>query len=125
VSFRRTETSARFWTSFANILLVLGPLFALMIGTVEYRPGVSMVFMVVDQLKWALLGLILALWVVALVVAAARAGEAATQATVTVSPEQLDDLERLLAKVDEIRARQVLRRVGPEDAGTPPGATTG
>jgi hypothetical protein len=125
VSFRRTETSARFWTSFANILLVLGPLFALMIGRVEYRPGVSRVFMAVDQLKWALLGLILALWVVALVVAAARAGEAATQATVTVSPEQLDDLERLLAKVDEIRARQVLRRVGPEDAGTPSGATTG
>jgi hypothetical protein len=103
-----SETRAAFWTSYSAAVLVLAPLVAVMLGRGGPRGADSLLFQVIDQVQWGLLGLLAAMLVVALgvvAVAQPRSG------TVHVSPDQMDDLQRLLAKVEEIRARNILRRV--------------
>src|SRR4029079_17129231 len=58
-----TETRARFWRSFSSIVLILIPLATLFLGRTSDQPQTTTpaIFLVTDQLRWALVGLIAAL----------------------------------------------------------------
>jgi hypothetical protein len=103
-----TGDRAGFWHTYANILLILLPLLAVMLARpTDVRRDESVLLLMVDQVKWSLLGVIAALTAVALgVLAFVQPGTRA----VHVSADQMDDLQRLLAKVEDIRARDILRR---------------
>jgi hypothetical protein len=108
-----SDIRARFWRCYANLMLVLVPTTALMMGRVEQRVGETPLFLIIDQIKWAVFGLITALFLVAVGIGIFLQNK---EERVSISPEHMDDLHRLLEKVDEIRARQVLRRVdAPEE----------
>jgi hypothetical protein len=102
-----TERRARFWRCYTAVMLVLVPVAAVMLGRSEGRAADPTWVAVVDQAKWAVLGLIVALFVIAMAIATFIQ---AKSALVSVSRDQVDDLQRLLAKVEEVRARQILRR---------------
>ncbi|MBO0697764.1 MAG: hypothetical protein J2P46_05185, partial [Zavarzinella sp.] len=60
------------------------------------------------QVKWALLGLVVAVVVVA--VGVMMLGRS-TAVPVWVNPQDMDDMNRLLARVHEVRAREMVDRV--------------
>jgi hypothetical protein len=99
-----TEDRAKFWTMYVHILLFITPLITLIFGrnTGPFSP--SIVFEIVDQIKWALLGLLGILFMIALGVACFMGSRDSL-----ASRGEVDDLQRLLAKVDEIRAREMAR----------------
>src|SRR5262249_25442065 len=65
-----TESRARFWRAYANIVLLLVPLTTLMLARADEVITGSLLFAVIDQTRWALVGLIAALFMVAMGVAA-------------------------------------------------------
>jgi hypothetical protein len=119
---------AGFWTALANLVLVLLPLTLAIALRGTPDPGESTFFVILDQLKWSLLGLVGAAFLIGLGVAGflppARSADQAQQddmqrllatvqeirARLTLSRTQHDDLQRLLDKVQEIRARDFLSR---------------
>jgi hypothetical protein len=101
-----TESRARFWRCYTCIMLLLVPLAAVLLGRSEVRSSESAWVAVADQARWAVVGQIVALFVVAIGVGTFIQ----RKAVVSVNPDQVDDLRRLLDKVEEIRARQILRR---------------
>lgn len=105
---------ATFWRNLAAIFLVLVPITALMLAREEF-PNANFAIAVVDQLRWAFAGLIVALFLIALGVSAFIPHP--SRATVAVDREQVDDLNRLITKVDEIRAREVVRQADREKDG--------
>ena len=92
------EHRAAFWTAYANILLMLVPVATLLLGRSGDPPAESAVFVAVDLLRWSLVGLIVSAVMIAFAVAAfiwpART-------PIAVSSDQVDGLQRLLARVDE------------------------
>jgi len=100
-----TPERGGFWTALANIQFLLVPLVAVMLGRTVERTADSFFFLVVEQAKWSLLGLIAATFLVALGVAAFVGPSG-----ILVTRPQVDDLQRLLAKVEEIRAREIVSR---------------
>jgi hypothetical protein len=94
---------ARFWTAAANVLLIALPttLVLLLIDLPDSKS--SPVFWILQQLKWALLGTVAAVVVVSVgVMILGRA----SSVPVWVSPGDVDDLNRLLGKVKELRAQE-------------------
>lgn len=105
-----TAERAAFWNVCCDIVLILLPIAALLIGRVTDRySDASPFFAVVDQLRAPLFGLLLAVLFIALAVAI-QIGSGGAKATVAVNPTQIDELQRLLAKVDSIRAREIVSR---------------
>jgi hypothetical protein len=96
---------ARFWTAAANVLLVALPatLVLLLINLPDTKS--SPVFWVLEQMKWALLGVVAAVVVVS--VGVMMLGRSSS-VPVWVSPGDVDDLHRLLGKVKDVRAREEL-----------------
>src|SRR5262249_6231123 len=109
-----SEKRADFWRCYTCIMLTRVPLAAVMLGRTEGHAGDPFWIAFLDQAKWAVLGLILALFVVAMGIATFV--QTNQSAKVSISRDQLDDLQRLMAKVEEIRARQVLRHVEESEA---------
>jgi hypothetical protein len=101
-----TQKQAGFWATYSAVFMVLAPAAAVMIGRSETPTSGSSFFLVIDQAKWGVLGLLGAMLIVALGVATFAQH---STGRVYVSPDQMSDLERLLAKVDVIRARNILR----------------
>jgi hypothetical protein len=101
-----TETRARFWRCYTNLMVILVPVAAVMLGRSEPRVGEAVWVSVLDEMKWAVLGLILVLFIVALGISSFIQ----TRAVLSIRRDQLDDLNRLVETVEEIRARQILRR---------------
>lgn len=103
----RKRDHARFWAACANVLLVAVPLAVEML-LIDLGPaGDSNLLWVLGQLKWALLGLVVAVVVVSVgVLMLGRSGTA----PVWVSPQDVDDLNRLLGRVQEVRAREIVDR---------------
>jgi hypothetical protein len=112
-----TDARASFWGSYTSIMLMLVPLAAVLLGRSDGRSGDPTWVMVTDQARWAVLGLIVALFVVALAITTFIQTR-----TIAVRPDQIDDLQRLLDRVESERARQILRRV-PEPAPQAGGGT--
>ncbi|MEK6259887.1 MAG: hypothetical protein AABP62_14805 [Planctomycetota bacterium] len=99
---------ARFWLAFSNIVVVLLPMICLLSayvsgGTVE-SPLVSELAV---QVRWSLMGLFLSVICLAVVVASIPTD---SRHQISVEDHQVEDLKRLLAKVDEVRARDILKR---------------
>lgn len=104
----RKRDHARFWASSAEVLLLSVPL-AFELLLIDLGPaGDSPVFWALHQLKWALLGLVAAVMVVA--VGVLMLGRSAT-VPVWVAPGDVDDLNRLLSKVHEVRSRELIERL--------------
>jgi hypothetical protein len=97
---------ARYWSTFSNVMLLLVPVAALMIGHGNDRTVESSVFSIVDQLKWSMVGLILSFFAIAMGVAAFVWPSGIP---LSIAPAQVNELHRLLAKVDEIRAREATK----------------
>ena len=109
----RKRDHARFWAASANVLFLALPL-SLELLLIDLGPfGESNLFWVLHQVKWALLGLVVAVVVVS--VGVMMLGRSAT-VPVWVNPQDVDDLNRLLSKVHEVRAREVVERADPTRA---------
>jgi hypothetical protein len=104
---RGSDTQAGFWTSYATVVIFVVPLIAVMIGRADVTDSDPLFFQVVDLAKWGLVGLIGAMLMVACGVAVLTQPR---RGRVFVDQHQMNDLERLLTKVDEIRAHNILRR---------------
>ena len=99
----RKRDHARFWAASAEVLLVSVPL-AFELLLIDLGPsGDSQVFWVLNQLKWALLGVVAAVVVVS--VGVMMLGRSST-VPVFVNPQDVDDLNRLLSRVHEVRSHQ-------------------
>jgi hypothetical protein len=104
----RKRDHARFWAACAELLLLSVPL-AFELLLIDLSPaGDSPVFWVLHQVKWALLGLVAAVVVVA--VGVMMLGRSAT-VPVWVAPGDVDDLNRLISKVHEVRSRELVERL--------------
>ncbi len=99
---------ARFWAASSELLLLTVPL-AFELLLIDLGPaGDTPVFWVLQQLKWALLGLVAAVVVVS--VGVLMLGRSAT-VPVWVAPGDVDDLNRLISKVHEVRSRELVERL--------------
>ena len=107
----RRRDGARFWAASANVLLLSIPL-VLELLLIDLGPGGdSSLFWILQQVKWGLLGVVVAVVIVS--VGVMMLGRSAT-APVWVSPEDMQDLNRLLSRVYEVRAREAIERMDAE-----------
>ena len=102
-----SEDRARFWLAFSNIVVVLLPMIFLLSayvsgGTTE-NPFVTELAI---QVRWSLFGLFLSVICLAVVVAGIPTD---SRHQISVEDHQVEDLKRLLAKVEEVRARDILK----------------
>ena len=104
----RDPDLAVFWTRFCDALLLLFPLVFVLLGHAVEPAHLSTVALTARCVGWGALGLIVGLFAVAALIASVVRP---VPGAVALEPGQLDDLQRLLAKVDQIRAREILRRV--------------
>lgn len=108
-----TQVRARFWAIHNTLLLLLLPATLVILMRPTKGETQSIVFAAADELAWGLGGMIFALFLTALGVATfIKTGPR----VIAVSDEQADDLLRLLSRVEEIRAREILKRTGPTSA---------
>jgi hypothetical protein len=109
------DSQARFWTQYSEVLLVLIPVLVTMLGCqAEGSTKASLALQVLQFSKWPIIGVIAALLTMAvLIVLVVRP----LLASIRVKPYQVTDMERLLDRMERIRARELLR--GDE---TQPGA---
>ncbi len=103
----QSEDRARFWLAFSNIVVVLLPMICLLSayvsgGTVES----PLVTELAVQVRWSLMGLFLSVICLAVVVASIPTE---SRHQISVEDHQVEDLKRLLAKVEEVRARDILK----------------
>jgi hypothetical protein len=102
-----TEPRARFWAAYSNVVLLLVPLVAVMLARLA-PPADSLLFTVVGYLQWSLVALVVSLFVIG--VGATFIGPAEP----VVTRGQIDDLQRLVAKIEEMRAHEIVRRSAAE-----------
>lgn len=103
-----TEQRARFWVIYTRLVLVLMPVVAVLLARVNFVNDRSFLFGVMDQILWGLIGMIVALLCTAMGLCVFIAANPMN--SISVSRDQADDLQRLLNRVEQIRARDILRR---------------
>ena len=102
-----SEDRARFWLAFSNIVVVLLPMIFLLSAYVSGGTAESpFVTELAIQVRWSLLGLFLSVICLAVVVASIPTD---SRHQISVDDHQVEDLKRLLAKVEEVRARDILK----------------
>jgi hypothetical protein len=102
---------AQFWVGCSHVLIVLLPL-VVQLWCVDPNPPAkgdagSGLWLTLTQLRWGLLGL--AGTTVLLATGVGILGWTSSVA-VWVDPEHVDDLNRLMSKVRELRAREIVRK---------------
>ena len=98
----RKRDHALFWSASADIVLLALPL-SLELLLIDLKPASdSNLLWVLQQAKWGLLGLVAAVAVVS--VGVLMLGRSST-VPVWVNPQDVDDLNRLLSRVQEVRSR--------------------
>jgi hypothetical protein len=106
----RKRDHARFWVASANVLLLALPV-AIELLLLDIKPwSESNLFWILQQVKWGVLGLVVAVIVVA--VGVMMLGRSSS-VPVWVNPQDVDDLNRLLSRVQEVRAREVVDKTEP------------
>ena len=104
----RNRDHARFWAGSADVLLLAVPLsFELLL--IDLGPlSDSSLFWTLHQLKWGMLGLVAAVIVVSVgVMMLSRS----STVPVWVAPDDVDAMNRLLARVHEVRSRELVERL--------------
>lgn len=103
----QSEDRASFWLAFSNIVVVLLPMIFLLSAYVSGGTAANpFVTELAIQVRWSLLGLFLSVICLAIVVASIPTE---SRHQINVDDRQVEDLKRLLARVEEIRAREVLK----------------
>ena len=95
----------RVWALLCAALIICLPLFALTLDLRPAEPLPSWLFHVMAHLRWPLMALVLATLIVSGIVLAVHIPR-----DVPLSRADIDDLKRLLDKVQEVRAREILSR---------------
>lgn len=114
VGYAGSKTRGRFWTAIAQVLIVLVPTgLVIHLARVPESPRSFNPIQLIDTLKWGVVGLVGAVTVLAGVIGVFGRCHGAT---VFIDPDQFDDLNRLLSKVRELRARELLDQLGREDS---------
>jgi hypothetical protein len=117
----RTVARARFWRGYVGLVVVLVPLVTTLFSLpIRARTEPAPVLQVAEQVRTPLAALAVTLVLLGPVILLVPGGPGVT---VAVTPEQADDLARLLAKVDVIRAREVLRREAEESGAFSPSSS--
>jgi hypothetical protein len=112
-----SRTRGRFWAAIAQVVLTLVPVTTvLLVVRVPESPQPFSLSAAADVAKWGLVGLTGS--VVALAGVIGLFGRV-HGATIFVDPDQADDLQRLLVKVQELRARELLGRLPTDDRHAP------
>ena len=96
----------RFWAMICSAIIVLPPLLVLTFDLDPHPSHRSLLFTVVARVRWPLLSLFFATLIVAAVALSLHVPREAP-----LSRPELDDLKRLLDKMERIRAREILSRV--------------
>jgi divalent metal cation (Fe/Co/Zn/Cd) transporter len=113
VGIRTTPDSpAPFWIRYWSVILVLVPLMVLFLGRNVARREDPTFFQVVDLVGLAFAALFAAL--VPVGIGAAILLQSLSRA-IYVSPEQADELGRLIAKVEQMRARELVHRMSSRE----------
>ena len=99
---------ADFWAVYTQFLVIFLPVIGVLLARPSAASQASILSMWLDQMLWGLVGMVAAVLLSAFAVGAFIP----SIPTINVSAEQGDDLNRLLARVEEIRARDILRRTG-------------
>lgn len=103
----RPEGFADFWVVYTQLLVLFLPVIGVLLARPSSASESSVLSMWMDQMLWSLVGMVVAIFCSAFGVGAFITSG---PPSITVSTEQGDDLHRLLARVEEIRARDILRR---------------
>jgi hypothetical protein len=105
----KDASRGRLWAAVAEVMIVLGPVVAELIAVgAQDHPRSAAIGPVMGLLVWGLGGVVVAVLGVAMGISVfGRSG----LASVWVEPEQVDDLARLLTRVQELRAREFLDRL--------------
>ncbi len=102
-----SDDRARFWLAFSNIVVVLLPMICLLSAYVAGGTAESpFVTELAIQVRWSLLGLFLSVICLAVVVASIPTD---SRHQINVDDRQVEDLKRLLARIEEVRARDTLK----------------
>ena len=109
----RNPSLVRFWAGFADVFLVLLPLTVVTLTIPMYPTSQPPGWLgVIDHLKYGLVAQVVALLAVASGVAMFGRGGSVP---VWVEGEQADDLNRLVSKVQLLRARELVQRADEDD----------
>jgi hypothetical protein len=106
VQYCGSADRGRLWTLFSSAIIFLVPLFALSLNLPPEHAWSSWVFPLAALVRWPLFALLIAVAIVAVVAAALHIPR-----EVPMTRAELDDLRRLLDKVQELRARELISRL--------------
>ena len=99
---------ARFWAAFAHVAVLLIPTLIQLFALGFMTPPTTVDWLwVVELVKWGLLGLLISVGMVGLGVLAFAQGRSLQ---LWVPPEQAAELQQMLDRVREFRAKDVVRR---------------
>ena len=102
-----TEGRAQFWVTYTCMLVIFLPAIGVLVSRASAPADRTILSLWLDQLLWCMVGMVVALFCTAFGVGIFINS---ISQTVEVSPDQVDDLKRLLERVEEIRAREIIRR---------------
>jgi hypothetical protein len=96
----------RLWTFFSSAIILFLPLFVLSLNLPPEHSWRSWIFPLVATVRWSVLSMLLGMVIIAVVASALHVPR-----ELPMSRNELDDLRRLLDKVQELRARELLARL--------------
>jgi hypothetical protein len=102
-----SEGRVQFWVTYTCLLFIFLPAIGVLLSRPSAATERTILSMWLEQLLWCLVGMVVALFCTALGVGIFINSIAQT---IEVSHDQVDDLKRLLERVEEIRARDIIRR---------------
>jgi hypothetical protein len=112
IGYAGSKARGRFWAAVSQVLVVLVPVGLVAIfAPMPDSPRAFAPAPTIDLLKWGLIGLI---GTVVLLAGVIGVFGRCHGATVFIDPDQFDDLNRLLSKVRELRARELLDQLDRE-----------
>jgi Na+-driven multidrug efflux pump len=99
-------------TRYIHLLLILLPIVWLLPGSGLIDSTAPATFQIASQVQWGLVGLVMSLLGVGilLLITVSLWRKKQSQHAIVVSSQQIDDLHRALLKLEEYRAREILKR---------------
>ena len=97
---------AQFWSRFIAVLVVLSPIVALMLSHGSASRGEDTAYQVLEFLRWSMLGLLATLIILAVHLTPRNVDG---RRSVSADAGSVDELGRLLRRVDAVREREAAR----------------